>query len=186
MAGPRKAARDTSPVSGARVLIVEARFYDDIADALLDGATAALEAAQADIDVLTVDGALEIPQMVAIALRAAEEAGDPFEAVVTLGCVVRGETGHYDIVAGESARALMDLSVAFGLPLGNGILTVETMDQAWARARVSEMNKGGGAAEAALAVLRIKRRLDAETAAALEAEAAMAEEMAEAMLEDQP
>ena len=179
MAGSRKAARDTSPVSGARVLIVEARFYDDIADALLDGATAALAAARADIEVLTVDGALEIPQTIAIAVRAAEEAGDPFEAVVALGCVVRGETGHYDIVAGESSRALMDLSVAFGLPLGNGILTVENMEQAWARARVTDMNKGGGAAEAALAVLRIKRRLDAETQAALEAEAAMADQISE-------
>jgi 6,7-dimethyl-8-ribityllumazine synthase len=80
---------------------------------------------------------------------------------VALGCVIRGETGHYDIVAGESARALMDLSVARLLPLGNGILTVETEAQAFARARVSEMNKGGGAAEAALAVLALKRAASA-------------------------
>ncbi len=84
------------------------------------------------------------------------DTGD-YDAVVTLGCVIRGETGHYDIVAGESARALMDLSVDRKVPLGNGILTVETEEQAWARARVSEMDKGGGAAEAALAVLAIKR-----------------------------
>jgi 6,7-dimethyl-8-ribityllumazine synthase len=77
--------------------------------------------------------------------------------VVALGCVIRGETGHYDIVAGESARALMDLSVTLRLPLGNGILTVETEAQAQARARVAELNKGGGAAEAALAVLSLKR-----------------------------
>ncbi len=78
---------------------------------------------------------------------------------MTLGCVIRGETFHFEIVAGESARALMDLSVARRLPLGNGIITVENDEQAWTRARVNELNKGGGAAEAALAVLRIKRRL---------------------------
>ncbi len=81
--------------------------------------------------------------------------------MVALGCVIRGETGHYDIVAGESARALMDLSVVLRLPLGNGILTVETEAQAQARARVAEMNKGGGAAEAALAVLALRRAQDA-------------------------
>src|SRR4051812_19805398 len=83
----------------------------------------------------------------------------PFEAVIALGCVIRGDTGHYDIVAGESARALMDLSVARRIPLANGILTVENDAQAWTRARVNELNKGGGAAEAALAVLRIKRQV---------------------------
>jgi 6,7-dimethyl-8-ribityllumazine synthase len=150
-------ARPAMP--GARVLIVEARFYDDIADELLRGAKAAVEAAGATAEVLTVDGALEIPATVAIALDGAKQAGRPYDAVVALGCVIRGETGHYDIVAGESARALMDLSVARGLPLGNGILTVENEVQAWTRARVSELNKGGGAADAALAVLRIKRRV---------------------------
>ncbi len=148
-----------APLPGARVLIVEARFYDDLADELLRGAQAALAAAQVEVDVLTVPGALEIPATLAIALDAAERAGRPYDAAVALGCVIRGETGHYDIVAGESARALMDLSVARRLPLGNGILTVENDAQAWTRARVSELNKGGGAAEAALAVLRIKRRL---------------------------
>ena len=83
---------------------------------------------------------------------------------MALGCVIRGDTGHYDIVAGESARALMDLSVVRKLPLGNGILTVDTEEQAWARARVADMNKGGGAALAALAVLRIKRRIAGEAA----------------------
>jgi len=106
-----------------------------------------------------VPGALEAPATIAIALDAAEKAGRPYDAVVALGCVIRGETGHYDIVAGESARALMDLAVARRIPLGNGILTVENEAQALARARVSEMNKGGGAAEAALAVLRHKRAL---------------------------
>ena len=147
------------PVPGARVLIVEARYYDGIADELLSGARAALDAAAAEFDVVTVDGALEIPAMIAIALEAAKAAGRPYHAAIALGCVIRGETGHYDIVAGESARALMDLSVRELLPLGNGILTVETEDQAWARARVSDMNKGGGAAEAALGVLRHALRL---------------------------
>lgn len=149
------------PVPGARVLIVEARFYDDIADELLRGAQVAVEAAQATMDVLTLDGALEIPSTVAIALDTAEKAGKPYDAVVALGCVIRGETGHYDIVAGESARALMDLSVARKIPLANGILTVENEQQAWTRASVNELNKGGGAVEAALAVLRIKKNLEA-------------------------
>ncbi|MDP4023614.1 6,7-dimethyl-8-ribityllumazine synthase [Methylobacterium sp. NEAU 140] len=139
-------------VAGARVLVVEARYYDAIADELLTGARAAIEAAGAQAEVVTVPGALEIPAAVAILL----DAGG-YDAVVTLGCVIRGETGHYDIVAGESARALMDLSVDRRIPLGNGILTVETEAQALARARVAEMNKGGGAAEAALAVLALKR-----------------------------
>ena len=159
MAGPRQAQLDATPLPGARVLVVEARFYDEIADELLAGAQAAIAAAGAESHVITVPGALEAPAMVAIALDAAEAAGRPFDAVVALGCVIRGETGHYDIVAGESARALMDLAVARRIPLGNGILTVENEAQALARARVSEMNKGGGAAEAALAVLRHKRAL---------------------------
>jgi 6,7-dimethyl-8-ribityllumazine synthase len=155
----RQDRRDLAPVPGARVLVVEARFYDDLADELLRGAKAVLEAAGAQVDVLTVSGSLEIPSALAIALDAAEAAGSPYDAAVALGCVIRGETFHFEIVAGESARALMDLSVARALPLGNGILTVENDAQAWTRARVNELNKGGGAAEAALAVLRIKRRL---------------------------
>jgi 6,7-dimethyl-8-ribityllumazine synthase len=145
---------------GARVLIVEARFYEGIADELLRGALAACKTAEAEADVLSVDGALEIPAMAVIALDAAVRRGRPYDAVVALGCVIRGETGHYDIVAGESARALMDISVQRGLPLGNGIVTVENEEQAWTRARTSELNKGGGAADAALAVLRIRRRIE--------------------------
>jgi 6,7-dimethyl-8-ribityllumazine synthase len=155
----RQDRRDPAPVPGARVLIVEARFYDGIADELLRGARAALEAAQAQVTVLTVPGALEVASALAIGLDAAEAAGAPYEAAVALGCVIRGETFHFEIVAGESARALMDLSVARKLPLGNGVITAENEAQAWTRARVGELNKGGGAAEAALAVLRIKRRL---------------------------
>lgn len=153
---------DDAPVSGARVLIVEARFYDDIADELLRGARMALEAAKAQVEVITVPGALEIAPALAIALDAATDAGRPYDAALALGCVIRGETAHFDIVAGESARALMDLAVARKLPLGNGIITVENEAQAWTRVRVGELNKGGGAADAALAVLRIKRRLEQE------------------------
>lgn len=160
MAGPRQSsAAPAAPLDGARVLVVEARFYDDLADELLAGAEDALDAAGCRVDVVTVPGALEIPSAIVIAMRAADEAVDPYEAVVALGTVIRGETGHYDIVAGESSRALMDISVAYAMPLGNGILTVENDAQAWARARRSEMNKGGGAADAALAVLRFKRSL---------------------------
>jgi 6,7-dimethyl-8-ribityllumazine synthase len=154
-----KPAAERPPVPGARILVVEARYYDDIADELLQGVRDVIGKAQADMEVLTVDGALEVPAMVIIALEAAEKAGRPYDAVVTLGCVIRGDTGHYDIVAGESARALMDISVARRIPLANGILTVENDAQAWTRARVNELNKGGGAAEAALAVLRVQRRL---------------------------
>src|SRR5829696_286391 len=161
MAIPRQNASDRAPLTGARVLVVEARFYDDIADELLRGARAALEASQATAEVVTVAGALEIPQMLAIALETAENAGRPYDAAVALGCVIRGDTFHFEIVAGESARALMDLSVARRIPLANGIITVDTEAQAWRRARVGELNKGGGAAEAALTVLRAARRLTA-------------------------
>lgn len=160
MADARRALlNDTTDVTGARVLIVEARFYDDIQDALLDGAVAELKAAGAIHDVITVPGALEIPATIAIAVDAAEKSGKPYEAAIALGCVVRGDTFHFEIVAVESSRALMDLSVDLRLPLGNGIITTNTDEQAWARARVSELNKGGDAARAALATLRIKRRL---------------------------
>lgn len=160
MAGARTALSLVgAQVKGARVLVVEARFYEAIADELLAGAKAVLEAAGTRVDVITVPGALEIPQMIAIALELAEEADDPYEAAVALGCVIRGETKHFDIVAGESARALMDLSISLGLPLGNGILTVENEEQAKVRADAADQNKGGGAAEAALVVLAAKRQM---------------------------
>lgn len=157
MVAPRRASAAQTPLTGARVLVVEARYYEDLQDELLKGALAAIEAAGAVAEVVTVPGALEIPTTIAILHDLAAASGRPLDAAVALGCVIRGETGHYDIVAGESSRALMDLSVSLRLPLGNGILTVENDEQAWARARVSDMNKGGGAAEAALAVLRVKR-----------------------------
>jgi 6,7-dimethyl-8-ribityllumazine synthase len=160
MAEARRAApQDRTDVSGARALIVEARFYDDIQDALLEGAVAELRSAGVGYEVVTVPGALEIPAAIAMALDAAERNGEPYDAVVALGCVVRGDTIHFEIVSMESCRALMDLSVQRRVPVGNGIITVNTEAQAWARARASELNKGGHAAQAALAMLRIKRRL---------------------------
>lgn len=160
MADARRAPlKDQTDISGARALIVEARFYDDIQDALLEGALAELKAAGVSHDVITVPGSLEIPAAIAIAIDAAEKNGKPYDAAIALGCVIKGDTIHFEIVSTESARALMDLAVDRKLPLGNGILTVSTEAQAWQRARMSEMNKGGDAARAALAMLRIKRRL---------------------------
>jgi 6,7-dimethyl-8-ribityllumazine synthase len=160
MADARRAPlKDQTDISGARALIVEARFYDDIQDALLEGAIAELKAAGVNHDVITVPGALEIPAAIAIAADAAEKNGKPYDAAVALGCVIRGETIHFEIVSMESSRGLMDLAVNRKFPLGNGIITVNTEEQAWARARANDLNKGGDAARAALAMLRIKRRL---------------------------
>ena len=160
MAEPRRAQlKDDTDISGARVVIVEARFYDDIQDALLEGAVAELDAAGVGYDVISVPGALEIPSAVAIALDGAMKKGRSYDGAIALGCVIRGDTIHFEVVSMESARALMDLSVARSLPLGNGIITVNDEKQAWARARVSELNKGGDAARAVLAMIRIKRRM---------------------------
>lgn len=165
MVATSKQDRTLAPLGeGVRALVVEARYYEGIADELLAGVTAALDGEGVAYDVLTVDGALEIPATIAIALDGARAAGRPYDIAVALGCVIRGETGHYDIVAGESSRALMDLSVARRFPIGNGILTVENEAQAWARARTAEMNKGGGAALAALSILRATRGLLGESA----------------------
>jgi 6,7-dimethyl-8-ribityllumazine synthase len=151
---PKQAEND--PLTGVRILIVESRYYEEVAAMLLDGATRALDAAHAEYEVITVPGALEIPQAIALALDVQREA---YGGVVALGCVVRGETSHYDIVAGESARALMDIGMARGIPVGNGILTVDTLDQARKRAAPDKGDKGGTAAAAALALVRLKRRL---------------------------
>jgi 6,7-dimethyl-8-ribityllumazine synthase len=160
MAGKRRSnSTNGGNGKGARILIVEARFYDDIADALLAGATRALTQAGAVHDRITVPGSLEIPAAIAIALDAAAKAKKPYDGVVALGCVIRGDTIHFEIVSQESARALMDLSVAQRIPLGNGILTVNTESQAWARAKLEEGDKGGDAARAALAMLAIKHDL---------------------------
>src|SRR5690349_4249653 len=131
------------PERDTRILIVEARFYPDLADELLKGAIGQLEAHGADHDVVTVPGALEIPAAIAMAQEAGHRSiGVAYDGYVALGTVIRGETYHFEIVANESARGLMDLAVERRLAIGNGILTTEDEDQAWARARVSEGDKG--------------------------------------------
>ena len=159
MAGPRRGKRDDSVRKGARVLIVEARFYDDIADALLAGAMKALKEAGAEADVVSVPGSLEIPTAIALALDAAQRKRRAYDGAVALGCVIRGDTIHFEIVSHQSARGLMELSVARKVPIGNGIITVDTEAQAWARARVTEQDKGGDAARAALALIALRQRL---------------------------
>jgi 6,7-dimethyl-8-ribityllumazine synthase len=154
---PRDGTDKRACFSGARCLIVEARYYDDIADELLKGALRVLKQARVLAEVVTVPGALEIPAALVIALDAAIARGTPYDAAIALGCVIRGETSHYDIVAGESARAIMDIAVARRLPLGNGVLTVDTREQARERAEITRQDKGGGAAKAALAVLSLKQ-----------------------------
>ncbi|MFZ0423010.1 MAG: 6,7-dimethyl-8-ribityllumazine synthase [Xanthobacteraceae bacterium] len=159
MAGPRRGKDQKIVGKGARVLIVEARFYDAIADALLAGATKALQEARAVLDCISVPGALEIPTAIVLALDAAQRRRRPYDGVVALGCVIRGETIHFEIVSEQSARGLMELSVARKIPVGNGILTVENEAQAFARARVDEQDKGGDAARAALSLIGLKARL---------------------------
>ncbi|TMJ33736.1 MAG: 6,7-dimethyl-8-ribityllumazine synthase [Alphaproteobacteria bacterium] len=149
MAEPRRSAGKEG-VAGARLLIVEARFYEDIADALLAGATAAAQEAGTKFERVSVPGALEVAP------------AQPYDGAVALGCVIRGETLHFEIVSQESARALLDLSVARRVPIGNGILTVDTDAQAWARARKEQADKGGDAVRAALSLIRLKRRLDSD------------------------
>jgi len=141
------------------VLIVEARFYAEIADEMMKGAVQALEAAGATHERLSVPGAFEIPALIAMALEAqqADPARRPYDGFVALGCVIRGETTHYDYVCGESARGLMDLACQHRIALGYGILTVENGKQAWARAGVTEKNKGGDAVRACLAMIQHKR-----------------------------
>ena len=159
MVEPRRSPpKDKTDIGGSHVLIVEARFYDDIQDALLEAAIAELKGAGVTHDVVTVPGCLEIPAAAAIAVDAAERSGRPYDGVVALGCVIRGETIHFEIVSMESSRGLMDLSIAKKLPLGNGIITVNTEEQAWARARADDHNTGGDAARAAVIMMRIKRR----------------------------
>jgi len=136
----------------ARLLIVEARFYDHLNDLLLDGARAAIEAAGHHHETITVPGALEIPGAIALAIESGR-----YEGYVALGVVIRGETYHFEIVAGESARGIMALTLD-GHAIGNGILTVENEAQALARARKDEKNKGGEAAQATIAMMGVKER----------------------------
>ncbi len=141
----------------ARLLVLEARYYADLCDELVKGAVAAIERAGATWDHVIVPGALELPGAIAIA-----DASKRYDGYVALGCVLRGETMHYEIVSNESARGLMDLTLK-GFCIGNGILTCENQDQAWARAKTSDGDKGGGAAEAALAMIHHKRVMKKKT-----------------------
>jgi 6,7-dimethyl-8-ribityllumazine synthase len=136
----------------ARLLIVEARFYEHLNDLLLEGARSAIEAAGHDHETVMVPGALEVPAAIALAAETGR-----YDAFVALGVVIRGETYHFEIVAGESARGIMALTLD-GLAIGNGILTVENEAQALARARRDDKDKGGEAAKAALAMLALRER----------------------------
>ncbi len=138
----------------AHVMIVEARFYDKLADELVRGAVATLEKAGATYERFAVPGAFEIPAAVSFAI-----ASGRFDGYVALGCVIRGETSHYDYVCGESARGLQDLALRHNAAVGYGILTVENEEQAWVRARVSDGDKGGDTARACLAMIDLKRHL---------------------------
>lgn len=136
----------------ARFLIVEARFYNHLNDMLIAGARGALEAAGHQVDVVTVPGALEIPGAIALA-----EQSDLYDGYVAIGVVIRGETYHFEIVAGESARGIMALTMD-GIAIGNGILTVENEQQAIVRADPAQKDKGGEAAKAALALMDLRSR----------------------------
>jgi 6,7-dimethyl-8-ribityllumazine synthase len=155
MASPRRSP-PLVEARGARFLIVEARYYEDIAAMLLEGAKTAFAKAGASFDLVGVPGALEIPLALAIALDHAAASNHPFDGAVALGCVIRGETHHFEIVANESARALMQISLARKLAFGNGVLTVENEAQALARADPRQGDKGGDAARAALSIHRLK------------------------------
>mgnify|MGYP003578769803 CR=1 FL=1 len=137
----------------AKVLLIEARFYDHLNDMLLSGARAAIEAAGHSHETITVPGALEVPGAIAMAAETGR-----YDAYVALGVVIRGETYHFEIVSNESARGIMALTMD-GIPIGNGILTTENEAQAIARADPKHLNKGGGAAEAALVMLALREKL---------------------------
>ena len=145
-------------MAGPHILVVEARFYAHINDELLKGALAALEEAGATHEHIVVPGAFEIPA----AIRYAVEAAASYDGYVALGCVIRGETTHYDYVCEQSSRALQDLALAHSLAIGFGILTVENEAQALARARVDKRNKGGEAARACLAMVALRRKFGLE------------------------
>jgi 6,7-dimethyl-8-ribityllumazine synthase len=138
----------------AKFLIVEARWYDHLNDLLIEGAVAALEAEGHGHEILTVPGSLEIPAAIAMAAESQR-----YDGFVAIGVIIRGETYHFEVVSNESARGLMALSLD-GIPIGNGVLTVENEAQALARAKPSEKDKGGEAAKAAMAMLAIREKFD--------------------------
>ncbi len=161
MAESRRTLAPVERLEGARFLIVEARYYENIGAMLLEGAQAAFKEAGANIDIVSVPGALEIPIALAIALHRANQKDTPYQGAIALGCIIRGETYHFETVSTESARALMDLAVAHKICFGNGILTVENEAQALTRADPRQGDKGGDAARAALALYRLKTGLGA-------------------------
>ena len=136
-----------------RVLIAPSRYYDHLTRELEAGAAEALAAVEAEVETIEVPGALEVPGIIAMAADSAK-----YDGYVALGCVIRGETSHYDHVCGESARGLMDLTIERRLAIGNGILTVENEEQALARADRKRMNKGAGAAHACLEMIKLRRK----------------------------
>ncbi len=138
------------------ILILEARFYEEISDKLAQGAIEVLEQNDVTYERVSLPGALEIPG--AVQFGALRESEQPFDGYIALGCVIRGETSHYDIVAGESARGLMEVGLKHGLCIGNGILTCENRAQAMVRADKAQKNKGAGAAQAALAMINFKEQ----------------------------
>jgi 6,7-dimethyl-8-ribityllumazine synthase len=141
------------------LLVIEARYYEQISDELAKGAVAALDAAGATYDRLAVPGAFEIPAAIRMNIKAMELVGGRrrYDGYVALGCVIRGETSHYDYVCGECARGLMELTLEFSVAVGFGVLTVENEAQAWARASVDQADKGGVVARAALRMIEVKR-----------------------------
>lgn len=149
-------SRAAVTATGSRVLLVEARFYEHINDLLVAGARAPLVAAGAEVEHVVVPGALEIPTAIALAHRSGR-----YDAFVALGCVIRGETTHYELVSGESCRGILELGIRNHVLIGNGILTVENEQQALVRADPARSDKGGDAAHAVLALLALRQRFAA-------------------------
>lgn len=154
-----RASKASAKKAATRILIVEARYYDAIADELLRGAAAVLDEAGATYDRITVPGALEISAAIAMAVEAPKHKRAPYDGVVALGCVIQGETYHFDVVSNESARGLTDLAMRYQLAIGNGILTVDNEAQARARLGGLHGHKGESAAKAALAMIALKRQM---------------------------
>ncbi len=145
---------------GAHILIIEGRFHEDVADEMADGAIAELEARGCTWERIGVPGALEIPQVILAAVEAGrfEEGDQPYDGAIAIGCVIRGETYHFEIVCNESNRALMEVALSAGVPVGNAILTVDTKEQAMARAQGGRAGKGGDAARACLRLIEIREQ----------------------------
>ena len=146
-------------LKAAKVLIVEGRFYEDLSDELCKGAIAVLNGAGMQYERLAVPGAFEIPQAIRLAIRSMEigSSRHQYAGFIGFGCVIRGETSHYDYVCQESSRALMDIVMQYSVALGYGILTVENLNQAWERADTTKKNKGGDVAKACLRMMEVKK-----------------------------